>query len=217
MRIKRILKPGGWLGYLGLLSALLIVGMLPSLAQAAPPALPPRPSPTPTLTPTPTLIPTPTPQVVNTSPGASGSLLELAVRASDQAMSRYNWKAMWTVVQWQDADATWHDVEGWRDVLDTIDATGGSKRWSVPDSLFGRGPFRWLVYDREGGVLLATSATYQLPTAGGQTVRVEVTLPDAAPVPALLPVTGAAFWDRAGLVGAVLLCFFCIAFLIRRR
>lgn len=217
MHIKRTLKPGVWLGYLGLLGALLMFGVLPSLVQAAPPALPPRITPSPTLTLTPILTLTPTPQVVTTSPGADSSTLELIVKASGQAMSQYNWKTLWTVVQWQDANAAWHDVEGWRDVLDTLDATGGSKHWSVPDSLFGRGPFRWLVYDRDGGALLATSATYQLPASGGQTVRVEVTLPDSAPAPVLLPVTGESFWSRAGLVGALLLFFGGIAFLIRRR
>ncbi len=223
MHIKRPLNPGKWPGYLALLSALLLFGMLPSLTQAAPAALPPRITPSPTATSTPEATPTsapiatPTPQVLSTAPGANSSTLELVVKASSQAMSQYNWKSMWTVVQWQDESAAWHDVEGWRDALDTLDATGGSKHWSVPDSLFGRGPFRWLIYERDGGALLATSATYQLPSGGGQTVRVEVTLPDAAPKQVLLPVTGENLWSRAILLGALLLSFAGIAFLIRRR
>lgn len=67
---------------------------------------------------------------------------------------------VWTVVQWQDSTDGWHDVEGWRGTLDR-----GQKIWWVAQRDFGTGPFRWVIYEGEGGRLLATSESFYLPAA----------------------------------------------------
>ena len=56
---------------------------------------------------------------------------------------------------------------------------GGQVRWRVAEKDFDTGPFRWVVYDKEGGRLLAMSASFTLPDSGSQTVTVTV-LPVAA-------------------------------------
>ena len=57
---------------------------------------------------------------------------------------------LWTVVQWRGGTGNWYDVDGWR---------GGLNRdtyvsWRVLEPQFGKGPFRWFVYDRAGGEVL---------------------------------------------------------------
>ena len=54
---------------------------------------------------------------------------------------------------------------------------GITKLWWVASDNLGDTPFRWNVYDVEGGELLVTSEEFGLPTQNKQTVVVEVTLP----------------------------------------
>jgi hypothetical protein len=79
---------------------------------------------------------------------------------------------VWTIVQWQDTAGGWHDVESWSGALD--DST--QKMWWLAPDLFGKGPFRWLVYQGERGKLLATSDSFYLPNAEGEKLWVEVSL-----------------------------------------
>jgi hypothetical protein len=79
---------------------------------------------------------------------------------------------LWTVVQWQDALGGWHDVEGWRGTLDE----GDKKTWWVDKADYAKGPFRWVVYQGQGGDLLGTSESFYLPSGHGQIVTVEVSL-----------------------------------------
>ena len=51
---------------------------------------------------------------------------------------------------------------------------GGQVRWQVAENDFGTGPFRWVVYDKEGGMLRAISIVFTLPASGSQTVTVQV-------------------------------------------
>jgi hypothetical protein len=74
----------------------------------------------------------------------------------------------WSVVQWQDSNADWQNVEGWRGKLDN-----GTRRWWVHPKDFDTGPFRWVVYESPGGRLLATSESFSLPQFPNETVRVE--------------------------------------------
>jgi hypothetical protein len=90
-----------------------------------------------------------------------------------------DWQAIWTVVQWQDAQGGWHDVDGWRGALDEL-GWCGKKTWDVDERHLGQEPFRWLVYDREGGALLATSLPFSLPITAGDIMEVGVRL-DQAP------------------------------------
>ncbi len=114
----------------------------PTLVQAAP-DLPPRPTLTPTPIPTPTATATPMPESLARVLLVAGSAYEGA----------------WTVVQWQDKSGMWHDVEGWQGHV-----RNGWIRWRVAQKDWGTGPFRWLVYDKPGGTLLASTANFTLPT-----------------------------------------------------
>ncbi len=78
----------------------------------------------------------------------------------------------WTVVQWQDSAGGWHDVDGWQGTLDA----GNRKMWWLAPDLFGKGPFRWLVYQGDRVRLLATSASFYLPGSAGEEQQVEVSL-----------------------------------------
>lgn len=79
---------------------------------------------------------------------------------------------VWTIVQWQDTAGGWHDIAGWSGALD--DST--QKTWWLAPNLFGKGPFRWLVYQGERGKLLATSDPFYLPGSAREKLRVEVSL-----------------------------------------
>ena len=135
-----------------LVLALLAVG-LPALLQAAPPAdLPPRDTPTPVRSGghRPSNVPL-------------AGLIELHVQPARTGL--------WAVVQWQDAAGDWHDVEGWRDAL-----VGGYQQWGIFQAEFGKGPFRWAIYQGAGGKLLAASAPFNLPAGDGEIVTVSVVL-----------------------------------------
>ena len=139
------------------LCTLLTVAWGTSLTLAAPPALPPRPTPA---------APTPVSMSASTSPGWAG--IELHVQAARPGL--------WTVVQWQDALGGWHDVEGWRGTLDEISNGVGKKKWWVARPNFDTGPFRWVIYQNQGGKLLAASKVFQLPGYENTAVVVEATL-----------------------------------------
>jgi hypothetical protein len=80
---------------------------------------------------------------------------------------------VWTIVQWQDTAGGWHDIEGWQGTLDQ----GKQKMWWLAPDLFGKGPFRWLVYQStRGEELLATSESFYLPGAAREKLWVEVSL-----------------------------------------
>lgn len=78
----------------------------------------------------------------------------------------------WTVVQWQDVQGGWHDVEGWQR---TFDQENQVAWWVAPGDL-GKGPFRWAVYQSQGGQLLATSDPFYLPGSIDKGVRIEMPL-----------------------------------------
>jgi len=135
---------------------LLALALLPLAAQGA--TLPPPPPP-------------PEPQIAQRAP-VSGAPAELRVQFS-QAWPWANipWQALWTVVQHQESvGGDWSDVEGWQGGLDSV-VVGedgqivGTKVWWVTGSDLGRGPYRWLVYQGEGGDLLGTSDPFYLRRA----------------------------------------------------
>lgn len=138
---------GWWLGLAVI--GWLVIGNWQAPAQAG--MLPP---PRATLTPTP-------------APASAGTYIELRLPTDNLYL--------WTVVQWQDTVGGWHDVDGWRGPLDTINDHKGDKIWWVLPYSYGDGPCRWLVYERAGGRLLATSQPFYLPVAN-QHVIVEVVI-----------------------------------------
>ena len=141
---------------------------LPTRPQETP-GLPPRPTDVPTATPVPTQTAVPATQTPVPQPTAvsEGALIQLVVSSPPRAVQK-----VWTVVQWGDGHGRWYDVEGWRGTLDDMRV----KTWWVAPANFGSSPFRWLVYEEEGGRLLATSLSFALPNQTGQLVRVEVDL-----------------------------------------
>ena len=132
--------------------------------------------PPPTWTPGPPPPKTPVPPI--NLPGPDGGQIELRVQFAPAWWQRrtVHWQELWTVIQWQDRLRNWHDVEGWRGGLDEIVNGEGGKTWWVARTDLGKGPFRWLVYDRAGGKLLAASQSFNLPSVSGQTVKVQVEL-----------------------------------------
>ena len=82
---------------------------------------------------------------------------------------------LWAEVQWEDLAGNWHTVEGWRGTV-----VNGSTRWWVEEKDFGKGPFRWVIYQQQGGPLLAVSQLFYLPDQSQQSLVVFVWL-DSAP------------------------------------
>ena len=79
----------------------------------------------------------------------------------------------WTKVQWLDAAANqWRNVDGWGGSVDG----NGRVLWWVEEENLGRGPFRWQVFDEEGGSLLETSGRFFLPDRAGDLLEVTVSL-----------------------------------------
>jgi hypothetical protein len=65
-------------------------------------------------------------------------------------------------VQWQYTNGTWYNVPAWAGPLDP--AANGYVRYWVDLLDFGQGPFRWVVWDKQGGNVLAMSAPFDFPT-----------------------------------------------------
>lgn len=146
------MRPLKHFGILGLAAIISVVGLL---ALAGPPAptyaLPTRETPT----------PTPPPDDRDGGPPV-GAYIELqATGARPDA---------WTVVQWQDSDESWHDVEGWQGMLEK----NGGRRWWVAARDFGSGPFRWVITQGSGGSVLGVSQHFSLPSNANQVVTVAV-------------------------------------------
>ena len=85
---------------------------------------------------------------------------------------------LWHVVQWYDHDKTWRDVDGWQGTLDEIaqeDGWVGQKEFWIGETDLGAGPFRWIVYDKDGHTV-ATSPEFYLPKneAGFVVVNLEL-------------------------------------------
>jgi hypothetical protein len=130
-----------------------------------------------------TMVPTPgtedtTPVIEAGPPLPSGARLRLDVEFSKAWNWDENpWHDLWTVIQWSDGQGNWYDVDGWRGNLDVVEQKEerwmGQKEWWVAKEDFNTGPFRWLVYQHEGGPLLAMSESFDLPGNTSQTVVVK--------------------------------------------
>lgn len=151
---------------IGILCVLSAGTLLPLSTQAAS-GLPPRPT---SSLPSrqPGSQPTPNPRAASSHGRGSqipvGGYIEAHIPAIQTEL--------WTIVQWQDELENWHDVEGWQGTLDA----GNKKVWWVAAADFGKGPFRWTVYQAQGGELLSESPPFYLPDSAGETVRIEVSL-----------------------------------------
>jgi len=76
----------------------------------------------------------------------------------------------WITVQWGDGQGHYFTVPGWEGVADDTDSTTGQliKHFTFGSANLGQGPFRWAVYDMQGGTLLGYSADFTLPTGIAQ-------------------------------------------------
>jgi len=130
-------------------------------------ALPPRP-------PTPTPIPVSRPSSL---PAPSGTQIQLHARFSPEwADTGIPWQDLWTVVQWQDYQGSWHTVEGWQGELDEVVDGEGWKMWWLDKDLFYLGPFRWLVLYGYGGEPVTQGQPFYMPTRAHEIMTVEVLL-----------------------------------------
>jgi hypothetical protein len=75
----------------------------------------------------------------------------------------------WIAVQWGDGLGNWTTVQGWQGLANSVDTTTGQliQQWTVEPANYGQGPFRWAVFDKQGGTLAAYSASFTLPASGG--------------------------------------------------
>jgi hypothetical protein len=145
----------------GMACTLLVMGLSSLPARADEAALPPRPA-------------THTPAA---GPAPNGALIVLRVAFGETwPETGLEWQDLWTVVEWQDARGSWHAVTGWQGSLDAVADEVGTKQWWLHKGLCGAGPFRWLVLERQGGVVLDTSEPFYLPAGPGQVTVVEVAL-----------------------------------------
>jgi hypothetical protein len=110
------------------------------------------------------------------------------------------------MIEWQDGQGNWHDVEGWKAILDEVKGSEGRKVWYVSSDLFGKGPFCWVICPDPGSEPIATSAPFHMPDAAGETVRVNVSVGQrvaVTPLPtvavATLPVAGGDWYLRLWL------------------
>jgi hypothetical protein len=156
--------------------ALLAVAAIPALTPPVRADLPPR---QPTSTPTPN--PTSTTSPKSPSRSAATQIVLSAQFPAAWPWAKSHWQTVKTVVQWQNAEGKWYDVEGWRGELDSVavDASGvvtGKKVWWVANANLNQGPFRWMVYLGDGGKPLAQSEPFDLPGKAGGVTLVEVSL-----------------------------------------
>lgn len=113
----------------------------------------------------PTPLPTRTPPpIVQPITRAKMATIILNVRIDE--------KNLWSVVQWQDQQGNWIDVEGWRGQL-----SNKKTIWWVEQKDWGAGPFRWVVYTKSSQEPLGTSEIFNLPNQFGQILTIYVSVP----------------------------------------
>lgn len=127
---------------------------------------------------------TQTPVVELLNPRLEGALIALQAQPLQPGL--------WTRVQWQDTHGGWHDIEGWQGAFNPDQQV----LWYVGPEHLGTGPFRWLVYQEQGGNLLGVSQPFDLPSRGGELLRVALSLPDPRPAPQPSPLESAAHQAR---------------------
>ena len=100
----------------------------------------------------------------DTDDGPIGSHIELQTQPVTAGL--------WGVVQWQDQQGDWHNVEGWQGTLNST----GTQRWWVEQKDFATGPFRWIVMSAQNGTIRGTSQLFDLPIGADQTLLIVVLL-----------------------------------------
>ncbi len=158
---------------------LLIFPLFAAKADDLPPRGTPPVEPVATATPAPTAEPEQKEETE--SPPNDGARLQLHLMFSDNRVwDSLDWRSLWTEVEWTNGD-NWYVVEGWRGKLDGIEQTEqgdwfGQREWWVSSKDLNTGPFRWVIYQQEGGDILTTSDSFNLPAQRGETTVVNETI-----------------------------------------
>ena len=79
----------------------------------------------------------------------------------------------WAAVEWYDSNTeAWYPIsnDGWQGEL----AADGRQIWWVGPELYGKGPFRWQVYEEKEGNLLYTSEEFSMPASKNKIVTVTI-------------------------------------------
>lgn len=100
----------------------------------------------------------------------------------------------WASVQWQDETGGWQNVETWQGPLEE---DGDYKSWWVDPKDFGKGPFRWLLTDGDGGSILAVSEEFALPTDVNEVL---ITVISLKPPPVIIETPWWKFWETVGFI-----------------
>jgi len=136
---------------------IVVVAVLVLLLIAPVAALPPRP-------PRPTHVtPTATAQSVTTSPVMDGGYIQLQLSGQFTGLQ--------AIVQWEDGNGNWHNVSGWQNTL-----SQSIIKWWVAPADFGKGPFRWALYQDTPANIVATSASFYLPASDQLVTDVYISL-----------------------------------------
>lgn len=146
---------------------IMITATILRIAYAGPPTRA-HDSERPTVVPLPTSLPIPpkvTPVMIPTTVVKYADLgAHIQLNGVALTTTATNLKA---VVQWQAGSGEWYDVEGWQTTTPT-----DSIVWWVAPKDFGKGPFRWAVYQNEAGRPTQISKSFWLPTSAGEWVFV---------------------------------------------
>jgi len=139
--------------------------------------LPPRPTPTSiVLTPTATATPadpTPSEPIPTAQATVQPTAVATATRIPVATLLLKVTKAqagLGSVVQWQNAQGQWLDIEGWRGAVNH-----GKTIWWVEPKDWGKAHYRWVVYEAASGKVMATSQPFSLPKQRGEVLTVTLT------------------------------------------
>lgn len=155
---QRTLKGMASIGLCAALTLAFYIAIAAPGQPASASALPPRYTPTPTSRPT-------------TSELKRG-YIELRLYSSTST-------PLYSVVQWVDGMGNWHDVTGWQDTPQNVNEYRQSRWWVYPHD-YGKGPFRWAIFQAEAaqsGAPLAVSQSFSLPLTDNDVVMQQVIIP----------------------------------------
>ena len=158
-----------YLGMIGMLVCPLVVQAATPHSEVRSPVRPPMPTLTPDVGPPdlpgrPKPVPEETPSPKKRDPCA---YIQVRVVVAAEAVG------LGSVVQWQDSEDVWHNVEGWQGPLEA-----GQKAWWLSAPLFGAGPFRWVITRSPGGSVVGMSDPFWLPEKDGAGLIIEMDMDD---------------------------------------
>lgn len=137
---------------------LLLASLLPTAISAqTDPVLPPRPTPDP---------------ATSTSMQMGATIILRASVDAEHSLDADDW----AIVQWQDDNGGWNDIEGWQGNLTyNVSLKSWEVIWWVERANFGEESFRWVVYsDDTQADLEMTSEMFDLPQDHTQGVVVSL-------------------------------------------